>query len=87
MARHYKSLGNAFYDSMDSRRKQERMDGEMISEDHSAMANLPQSPIMKFYARPDGFMTEGLNDSISGVDAQINLDARQRDKHLNPKKV
>lgn len=82
-----RSLGSAFYDSMDSRRKQEREDGNMISEDHGAMANLPQAPIMKFYANPHGYLPNGLNDSISGVDDQIGLDNRQKMAHFKPKKV
>jgi len=33
------------YANMDSRRKQEMKDANMISEDHGAMANLPTTPI------------------------------------------
>jgi hypothetical protein len=87
MARHYKSLGSAFYDGMDSRRAQERADGNMIHEDRSAMANLPEQPIMKYYAKPHGYLPEGLNDSIGGVDAQISLDNSKKMRHYSPKKV
>src|SRR6266404_4800911 len=55
-----------YYAGEESRRKQEHEDGGMISEDHSAIANLPQSVMMKPYPKPDGYMPEDLDDTIRG---------------------
>ena len=40
-------LAEIFYDNVDPRRRQERADARMISEDHKAMANLSQRVINK----------------------------------------
>lgn len=85
--KHAKHLGSAYYDGMDERRAQEHHDAHMIDEDHNAMANLPQQPIMKYYAKPHGYTPEVLDDTISGVDGQIDLDNRQKMHHFKPKKV
>jgi len=75
------------YSGHDERRAQESRDAGMISEDHSAIANLPQGVVMREYPKMPGTMPEGLNDKISGVDTQINLDNSQKSKHMSPKKV
>lgn len=76
------------YAGMDSRREQESEDSSMIREDHSATANLPQNVIMRSWADHEAFLPEELDDTIRGVDKQINkLDNAKRDAHLAPKKV
>lgn len=40
-------MADAFYKEVDPRRKQERADARMISEDHRAMANLSERPIYR----------------------------------------
>lgn len=82
-----KGMGKSWYDGVDSRRMQEYMDGEMISEDHSAMANLPQEKVMRFYPKPMGGPSEYLDDGISGIDRQMMGDHSQMRKGMKPSKV
>lgn len=60
---------------------------EMIHEDHRAIANLPQEVMIKPYPKNGPWMPEGLDDTIGGVDRQINYDDSQRRAHFFPKKV
>lgn len=69
--RYYK--GN--YEGMDERRRQERQDAMMISEDRNAIANLPQQVVMKEYPRQE-YDNYDLNDNIKGIDVQMRDDAR-----------
>ena len=52
-------MWDIFYDNVDPRRKQERKDARMISEDHSAMANLSNTAIHREF-KHDNFQ-EHLN--------------------------
>ena len=52
-------MWDIFYDNVDPRRKQERNDARMLSEDHKAMANLSNTAIHKEF-KHDNFM-EHLN--------------------------
>ena len=67
------------YAGYDVRREQEYRDGEMIAEDHTAIANLPQQVIMREYPRTP-YMTFELNDSITGVDELMRKNSKQQ-KH------
>lgn len=60
---------------------------EMIYEDHRAIANLPQEVMMKPYPKTGPYLPEGLDDSINGVDRQMDYDDSQRRSHFMPKKV
>ncbi len=84
MAKRYNS---GYYEGPDSRKRQEREDGGMLSEDHSAMANMPQEVIMKMYPKENDYTPEGLDDTISGIDRQKNMDYSKMKEHLVPKKV
>ena len=75
------------YAGIDSRKAQEHRDAGMISEDHSAMANLPQNVMMKPWPGEDSYMPENLDDTITGINAQKNLDNSKKNAHLEPKKV
>lgn len=76
MARKYASmLGSEPYAGQDSRRQMEGEDYGMISEDKSAMANLPQQVMMKYYAKPP-YASYQLDDTIKGIDQQISDDMR-----------
>lgn len=76
-----------YYEGPEMRLRMEHLDGEMIHEDHNAVANLPQQPIMKYYPVSSKYMPEGIDDSIRGIDFQIDLDDSRRDKTMVPKKV
>lgn len=69
------------------RRKQEMRDAGMISEDHSAIANMPQNVMMKAYPKEGGYLPENLDDTLSGVDRQMSKDNSKKMSHLDPKKV
>lgn len=75
------------YSGMSDRLNQEALDGSMIREDHSAVANLPQNVIMRPYRRGGYGIPEGLNDTIEGVDRQMGYDDKKRSEHMYPKKV
>jgi hypothetical protein len=74
------------YAGMDERRMQERADGAMLNEDHSAMANMPQQVIMREYPRLGGWTPENLDDTGRGVDRQIDADNAGKMKHFKPHK-
>jgi hypothetical protein len=76
-----------YYAGEEGRRTQEMEDGGMLHEDHSAMANMPQNIIMKHYPKSYGYMPEGLDDGISGVDGLIEKNDRKRTEHNKPKKT
>jgi len=50
--------------------------GGMISEDRSAVANLPQGVVMKNYPKSGVMSYSGLDDTIRVIDYQINADAK-----------
>jgi hypothetical protein len=87
--RHHKShhMSSGHYEGMDSRRRQEMADAGMISEDHSEVANLPQGVVMRPYPMTGPYLPEMIDDTIRGIDMQMDGDDSQRRKHFKPKKV
>ena len=84
--RHY----SGSYEGVNDRRRQEMEDGGMISEDRSAIANMPQDVMIKEYPKSDDYMNDTdsrMDDTIRGVDRQMGEDKSKRNKHLDPKKV
>ena len=82
-----KRFHEGYYAGESSRNRMEHQDGSMISEDHSKMANLPQEVIMKPWQDHEAFLPEVLDDTITGITKQINLDDSKRREHFMPKKV
>lgn len=78
--------GEGSYEGLESARNQERRDAMMIYEDHSAVANLPQQVIYKPWPSARHYTDYGLDDTISGIDHQENLDNRKMEEHLQPEK-
>jgi len=78
---------NEFYAGMDARRRQEIEDMGMIHEDHRAIANLPQEVMIRPYPLTGPYNPEGLDDTIRGVDMQMDYDDEQRAGHFYPKKA
>ena len=76
-----------YYAGEKARRHEEMRDAGMISEDHSAIANMPQNVVMKPYEKGYGYMPENLDDTIRGIDRQIGMDDSKRRQHNVPKKV
>lgn len=84
MAKRYNS---GSYEGMDQRRAQERQDSEMISEDRSAIANMPQNVIMREYPHYAEGIASIPSDNLAGIDSQIRMDHSGMRKHNMPKKV
>lgn len=71
-----------------SRRHREMYDAGMISEDHNQVANLPQEVVMRSYPKIKDWMRDGdLDDTLRGVDRQMDADDAMRSRHMMPKKV
>lgn len=87
VASKYAGGDEGYYSGMQDRLKQEAVDGSMIREDHGAVANLPQAVIMRPYRKGGYGIPEGLNDTIEGIDRQIDSDNGGRRKHMYPEKV
>ena len=71
----------------ESRRKQEMRDAGMIHEDHREIANLPQEVRMEPYPKTGPYTPEDIDDTLRGVDRQIDYDNSQKMSHFFPKKV
>lgn len=88
MARYHSEKYEGKYEGMEDRRKQEREDASIFGASQSKyMANMPTEVIFKTVARPYNGMPENLDDTMKGVDKQIDKDVRGLDRHLHPKKV
>jgi hypothetical protein len=81
--RHY----DEHYAGYEGRRMEEMREGGMINEDRSAIANMPQEVMMKPYPKTGPYMPENLDDTIRGVDKQMDMDDSKRRQHNVPKKV
>lgn len=83
--RHHHNEGS--YEGMKNRRHMEMKDAGMIREDHSQIANMPQG--VKYMGWPKaeyGRLDSDLDDSISGVNRQMNRDEDQGRKGMRPHK-
>ena len=59
----------------------------MISEDHSAPANMPQEVVHKYYRKNDYFNSHELDDSIRGIDDTRNDTIRQMERYESDVKI
>jgi len=75
------SAGAGSYEGLESARNQERRDSMMISEDHSAVANLPQQVMYKPWPKAGHYADYDLDDTIRGVDEQMDDDGRKMKAH------
>lgn len=76
-----------YYAGVDPRRRQEMMDGMMIREDHHAIANMPQEVVYRSYPKAGHTLAPYLDDTIQGVDSQMNRDDMMKMKNFDPKKL
>jgi hypothetical protein len=86
-ARYRMNGGAEHYAGMEPRRRQEMRDAGMIHEDPMAVANLPQTVSYHPYPKPLGHLPEQLDDTIRGIDNQIEYDHGHMMKEFYPKKV
>ena len=82
-----RNMSQGYYAGELARRTQEMQDAGMIREDMSQVANLPQGVIMRPYPKNSNYLPENLDDTIRGIDGQIDLDDSQRSRNFMPKKV
>lgn len=76
-----------YYEGRDAARSLMNQDGGMIHNDPSKTANLPQEVIMKPYAKITGYSpSDSLDDTIRGIDDQINGDNRKKLANMKPQK-
>ena len=83
MEKHHMS---GHYEGHEGRRMEEMRDAGMIQEDHNAIANLPQEVKMMAYPKTGPYMPEMIDDTIRGVDMQMDSDDSGRRKHFKPHK-
>lgn len=79
-----KFYGN--YEGIDARRKQEASDAAMIGSG-VGYANMPQEVVVKLYPKSPNGMPEKLNDTMSGIDAQIRADNSKKQAHIQKEKI
>lgn len=89
--RHYDG-SSAMYDTHTSPSREQgmramRMGGDMIHEDHSMPSNLPGHVIRRAYPQVGAMPAPHLNDSISGIDEQMNGDARNIMRQFKTRKI
>jgi hypothetical protein len=83
MAKHKKRHYGSMKDDAEARIMR---DGDLIHEDRNAMANLPQEVIMKPYKKPDYTDFDNLDDTITGIDRQIDSDVSIAKRHKSKSK-
>jgi hypothetical protein len=81
-----KRYSDGMYAGADARRAQERQDAGMLSEDHSAIANMPQGVIMREYPKEMYASYPNLDDTIRGVDHQMRDDMKGKKSKSYPEK-
>ncbi len=60
----------------------------LLSEDHSAMANLPQGVKMMMYPRDTGsYLPMGYDDTLAGIDKQMRESNTEKMRYLKPRKA
>lgn len=80
-------VGPDLYSGASARYALERKDAGMIHEDHSAIANLPQDWMIKDWPMKPGYLNDGLDDGISGVDEQLRAEESGLRKGFKPRKI
>lgn len=83
---HHKKRFHAGASALNHERHEEARDFSMISEDKSACANMPQQ--VKYHAWPKAghYADYSLDDTIRGIDKQMNEDGSGMRKHKSTKK-
>jgi len=76
--RHYEG-GRSMHEA--NERKMEHKSGAMLSEDHSAIANMPQEVKYHAWASERPYMDSHLDDTISGIDHQQREDMSVAKRH------
>ena len=80
------AMKKKYHDSMGERRMSEMREAGMISEDKSAVANMPQHVINKPWGGRYDELDHGQDDTIRGIDMQRNEDHAVAKRHNKPSK-
>lgn len=59
----------------------------IMSEDHNAMANLPQNVVMEYYPKNRSMMPNFMDDTIQGIDRQMDSGVSIGRSILKPRKA
>jgi hypothetical protein len=83
--RHHASTAGK-YEGREERRRQEMKDAGMITEDHNAIANMPQE--VRYHDWPGNYRNfdADIDDTISGINRQMDMDESTAKRHNVPKK-
>jgi len=74
------------YEGHSERRHREMKDAGMISEDKSAIANMPQHVEYKGWPRAHEGFDSNIDDTIAGINQQMDRDESHAKRHNVPKK-
>ncbi len=66
---------------LNAERNREARDFSMLSEDHSAIANMPKEIKYHEWPKANMYANSDLDDTIRGVDKQMNEDGSQMARH------
>lgn len=83
--RHHASH-KGMYEGHNERRRQEMRDAGMIHEDKSAVANMPQGVEYRPWPSAHVGFDSFLDDTIAGVNRQMDRDESEAKRHNVPKK-
>jgi hypothetical protein len=75
------------YEDHAHRRAMEAADGAMVPSGAGKFANMPSEVVHIAYPDAHSFLPEHLDDSIRGIDHQIDADNSKKMAKLQPKKV
>lgn len=67
-------------------RRHDMEDGGMLHEDPSAISNLPQSVKIASYAKTGPYLGQNIDDTIRGIDHDIDENDRMIKKQFAPRK-
>lgn len=87
--------GTGMYESEHANTNQHEVEGNprasrknaILGEDHRAMANLPQEVVMEYYPKNRSMMPNFMDDTIEGIDRQMNADSSIGRGILKPRKA
>lgn len=74
------------YSGLNAARKQEARDFAMISEDKSAVANMPQQVKYHAWPKPGYYADYDLDDTIRGINKQMDEDGSGMRRHKSKSK-
>ena len=84
--RYHDSKGKGYASMEHETKRMEALERGMVSNDSSAIANMPQEVMIKPYPRTGPYMPEDLDDTLTGIDRQMDMDDSKRKATMKPHK-